>query len=147
MRGRVGLAAAAALVCLTGCAGPSRTDGDFTAKAANTAEAAVSSVRTARIAVQAAVDGKAPARYLSVVFSDQETALTSVQSTFDSVQPPSSAADDLRDGLDELLTEAVDQVAQLRIDSRRGGFRPDRATLQALDAIADRLDRFAEEHS
>ncbi|GAA2581118.1 hypothetical protein SMC26_21190 [Actinomadura fulvescens] len=150
MRGRARWAAAAALagtVWLSGCAGPSRTDADFTAKAANTAEAALSSVRTARIAAEAAAKGKAPSRYLPVVFSDQETALTSVQSTFDSVQPPSSAADGVRDRLDELLVAAIDQVARLRIESRRGGFMPDRRTLDGLTAVGDALDRFAAEHS
>src|SRR5437773_697315 len=89
----------AALLAASGCAGPSRTYGDYRLKAANTAEAAASQVQTARLAVEAAAKHKATGPYLSVLLGNSEDALGSVQSAFSSVQPPDEKADNLHDQL------------------------------------------------
>ncbi len=112
--------AVAVILALTACVGPSRTDSDYESKASNTVGAAISAVQTARVAVAAESKGNAPATYLSVILGESEETLSGVQGQFDSVQPPSAAADRLRTKVDDLLTQADDVLSQLRIAVRRG---------------------------
>jgi hypothetical protein len=130
-------------VLAAGCVSPSRTDRDYQLKAANSAKAVASSVATALLGVDAASRGKATGLYLSVLFGSSEKDASSVQSTFDSVQPPSDAADRLRGQVDAVLSEAVSGLSALRIAVRRGelkrlpevaaALRPTLAQLQQLD--------------
>lgn len=108
------------LVLGSACVGPSRSDGDFRLKAANTAKAVGSALTTARLAADAAAQGKATANYVSVVLSEAEQDASAAQATFDSYQPPSPAMDKLRGDLDTSLADAVDGLAALRITARRG---------------------------
>ena len=69
---------------------------------------------------------------------------SSVQGQFDSVQPPSHRADEIRDRLDEQLQAAVDGLADLRIAVRRGITKeleevaaPLRPVLVALRALSE----------
>jgi hypothetical protein len=114
------------------CVSPSRTDRDYELKAGNSAKAVASSVATALLGVEAARRHRAPGPYLSVLLGSAEEDASSVQSQFDSVQPPSAHADAQRAELDELLSQAVDGLAQLRITVRRG-------ELDQLDAKAKPL--------
>jgi hypothetical protein len=103
-------------------------------------------VQTVRLAADAGSDGKAFGPYLAVLISGQEDALSGVQGTFASIQPPDRRGDALRAELDRLLSDALDHVASVRIAARRGEL--DRlatvATPLADDAAA--LERFVEEH-
>jgi hypothetical protein len=140
-----GLLAAAAVVAASGCAGPSRTDDDYRHKAANTAETARSAVKTVRLGVQADDRHKVTGPYLSILVGRAEDQLSSVQQTFDSRQPPSSHADDIRDSLDKLLVKASDTVSQVRIAVRRGQLGQLHRFAKDLDDLADRLDKAEEE--
>jgi hypothetical protein len=123
---------------------PSRTDRDFELKAGNSAKAVAASVATALLGVEAATKGKAFGPYLSVLLGGAEKDASSVQSQFDSVQPPSDRADDVRDRLDEQLSAALDVLEELRITVRRGELdqlaevaEPLHETLAALRAMAE----------
>jgi hypothetical protein len=102
------------------CVGPSRSDGDFELKAANTAKAVASALDTALLAADGASSGKLTSNYVSVVLGEAETDASAAQATFDSYQPPSATADALRKDVDDLLSNAVDGVVALRITARRG---------------------------
>jgi hypothetical protein len=141
------LAACAALLAVTACVGPSRTRHDYELKAANTAEAVASAVGTAQAAVKAAAARRIPAAYLSVVINDAAADASDVQATFDSVQPPGDASDDLRDELDSLVGEAVTTLVDLRTAVRRGEIDELSAIGTPLAAIHDRLDAFEQAHS
>jgi hypothetical protein len=83
--------------------------------------------------------------YLEVTLSGAETAFGSIQTTFDSIQPPKSeAADHLRSKLDAILSDGADGLATLRIAARRG----DTATLvsvsKGLDDVSRKLLDFSE---
>jgi hypothetical protein len=108
------------VLALAGCAGPSRTSEDYQNKAANTVEAVISAAQTARLAVRAQIDGKATAPYLSVILGEAEDNVGSVQTTFDSVQPPDARADKLRAAVDGYLGQADQVLSALRIAVRRG---------------------------
>ncbi|HUR51539.1 MAG TPA: hypothetical protein VMZ11_05405 [Mycobacteriales bacterium] len=132
MRRGLLLASLLSLVLVTSCVSPSRTDRDYELKAGNSAKAVASSVATALLGVKAAKEGKATGPYLSVLLAAAEEDAGSVQSQFDSVQPPSERADAIRRRLDEQLSAALDTLAALRITVRRG-------ELQQLAALAKPL--------
>jgi hypothetical protein len=139
------LVAAVALLALTGCVGPARTTGEYAGKAAHTAAAALAQLETARLAVQNS--GGMPESYLDTVLSDAEDAYGSVQTTFDSIQPPDDpAADRLRSELDALLSDGSDGIARMRILARRGDTAAMRSTAADLGTTAAGLDRFHQEH-
>ncbi len=138
-----GIATLLGLLLLAGCVSPSRTDRDYELKAGNSAKAAASSVATALVGAHAATVGKATGPYVSVLLGGAEEDTASVQSQFDSVQPPSERSDRVRATLDEQLSAAVDGLAQLRITARRGELgrlddvaAPLRPVLEQLRALA-----------
>ena len=119
-------------VLVTGCVSSSRNDRDYELKAGNTAKAVASSVATALLGADAARRHKATGPYLSVLIGGAEKDALSVQATFDSIQPPDAAADQLRGTVDDLLAAATTGLTEMRITCRRG-------ELDKLPALADRL--------
>jgi hypothetical protein len=140
-------ATAALLVTLAGCVGPARTFHAFEEKAARTAEAAGSAVETALLAAGAAHEARAFGPYLSVMLSEAEKDASSAQATFDSIQPPNTASDELRAQLDELLAKAVGILSELRIKARRGELAALAAVAAPLEDLGRRLADFAEVHA
>jgi hypothetical protein len=150
-RTRAAAAVAAALplglgACTPHPVGPARTFADYEGKAVTTAEAARSSVETARLAAEAGGDDHAFGPYLSVLLSDQEAGLSGVQGTFASVQPPDGRADDLGAELDELLGRALDDLVAVRIAVRRGQLDGLAALAEPLATDSADLAAFIEAH-
>jgi hypothetical protein len=134
---------AVALV-LAGCVGPARTTSGYEGKATRTANDALSQVQTARLTVQASLHGKMLQSYMETMLSDAEDALSSIQATFGSIQPPDTArADRLRDDLNKVLSNAADALSQLRIDARRQHSDKLAIEVAALGPIADKLEAFS----
>jgi ABC-type sugar transport system substrate-binding protein len=128
-----GCVAALLLLLVAGCVGAAPTTPAFAAKAGQTAKAALA--------------GRLTEPYLGTVLSDMENDFTSVQGTFDSIQPPDDpAADTLREQLDSLLTDGADGLAQLRILARRGDRERLAGTAAELAKVATGLRQFSEEH-
>jgi hypothetical protein len=130
---------------LTGCVSPSRNDRDYELKAGNTAKAVASSVAAAILGAEAAGKQKASGAYLSVLIGNAEKDALSVQSTFDSVQPPDATADRLRATVDDLLASATAGLAKLRIACRRGQLAGLPRLADAMRSTLDEL-RFLAEH-
>jgi hypothetical protein len=137
---------AAAAGCTPHPIGPARTYRTFEGKAATTAESALSRVQTVRLAADAAGEGNAFGPYVGVLISEQEDALSGLQGTFGSIQPPNARSDALRAQLNGLLGDALDHVAQVRIAARRGELDRLPAVATPLTNDALRLQRFVEEH-
>lgn len=140
----------ALLAVAAGCAhpvGPARTYGTYEGKATTTAASARSQVETVRLTAKAAADGNAFGPYVGVVVSDAEESLDGLSGTFGSVQPPDERADRLRDELDQLLSDALDHVTDVRIAARRGELRTLDDTAAALAGDAEHLDAFVKAHS
>jgi hypothetical protein len=111
---------AAVVACaLTACVGPARSFDTFQAKAAQTAGAVLSSVQSARTAAQLSSTRKAPDPYLSVVISNAEEDAGSAISSFETIQPPDHASDQLRARAESLFSRAVSAISQMRIAARR----------------------------
>jgi hypothetical protein len=139
-------AAVSTALLLMGCAGPSFSYRDYERKAAHTADEAASVVQTAILTVEAAEGRRAPGGYLDVLLTEAETTLGDVQSTFESVQPPVPAADQLRAEVGETLAEAGEVLAALRITVRRGHLAELPQLAEPLTGIHEELVAFAEEH-
>src|SRR4051794_6315579 len=133
------------LIC-TACVGPSRTDEDFELKAANTAEAVASAVATALLAADGAGDGKLSGNYVSVILGEAETDASAAQATFESYQPPSAAADQLRNDVDDLVSDAVDGLTALRITARRGQLDRLPTIAKQLKPVATALEQVQEKY-
>ena len=149
MKRRVCAAASALVVVLTlsGCVGPARTTATYEDKAVRTANDSLSALETALLSVQTSLRGRLMQAYLETVLSESEDAFSSIQSTFDSIQPPDTdRADQLRDSLDKLLADGADGMAQLRILARRQNTGQLAAEAHKLAATADGLDNFAQGH-
>ena len=137
----------AILLLLGACTGPVRSTDVHESKAGTTAETVASAVETARLAVQAGSQDKAFGRYLAQVLADASEDADAAQGTFDAIQPPDGRADELRDHLDELLGQATDTLAELRIAARRGQTAELAEPATPLAGLADRLHQFAEAHA
>jgi hypothetical protein len=134
--------------CLAGCVAPAPTTSAYESKATRTAKDGLSEVQTARMAAQSSLRGQLQQAYLETTVSRAEDAFGSIQSTFDSVQPPDDpAADQLRDSLEELLTDGSGGLGQLRIAVRRRQTDQVAQAVQSLGQVAAGLDRFAREHA
>jgi hypothetical protein len=126
----------AVLLLLGACTGPVRSTNVYESKAGAT-----------RLAVQAGTEGKAYGRYLAQVLAEASEDADAAQGTFDAIQPPDRRADELRDHLDELVSEATDTLAELRIAVRRGRTAELAGPAAPLEELAGKLHAFAEAHA
>ena len=92
-----------------------------------------------QIAVDAATDGKVPGPYLSVTLAEADDDASDVTDLFDSVQPPSEAADKVRSDLDSVLQDVVTTLDDLRIAVRRGDIGQLAEIAKPLDSLNDKL--------
>ncbi|MFN2593937.1 MAG: hypothetical protein ABR579_03495 [Actinomycetota bacterium] len=137
----LGLALAAA-----SCQAPARTYPPFEADAVATAQQAQSAVETALLAAETAAKGNAFGNYLSPTLGDAEDTAGAVQGSFDLEQPPNRAADQLRDQLDQLLSQATSTLMDLRISVRRGQIDRLADIAQPLKKVSSDLDDFIKAH-
>jgi hypothetical protein len=142
----VGLTGLTGLTACTQPLGPARTREDYELKAADTAETVLSAVRTAELATDVAVRGRAFPPYVSVLLADAESDADGAVSTFEKVQPPDGRSDRLRTQLGDLTSEATDALSTLRITARRADLDALGPRSRDLENLADRLDAFANEH-
>jgi hypothetical protein len=144
----VSAATVSAAMVLAACVGPATTVSAYEGKAVRTANDALSEVQTARLAAQTSLRGKLSRAYLEVVLQNSEDAFSSIQNTFDSIQPPNAAkADDMRDALDTVLTDGSGALSQLRIDARRDDTAGMRSDVDDLGPVAQKLNAFSQEHA
>jgi hypothetical protein len=127
--------------------GPARTSGKYLGKAVTTARVALSDVETVLVVADGASKGQTFGPYTALVVSDSEEALSGVQGTFDSIQPPNAESDAVRAQLDDLLSQATGDVAQVRIAARRGSLPELAEIAKPLKKDARELQRFVERNS
>lgn len=138
------------LASLTGCVtnpiGSARNGGIYEAKAARSANSALSAVDTVRLVADAVSNGKAFGTYASVAVDQQEDALTEIATLFRSVQPPDAESLRLREELNGLLDSARVHLTAVRIEIRRGDLATASTVAAALEVDAGALEAFAEAH-
>lgn len=116
---RAGCGALVASLSLCACVGPARTPSAFRLKVRGSAKAAASAVATSEFLADLVRHGRVFAPYASVVLDSADRDISAVQSTFESIQPPDDASDQLRSDFSQVLTNASDAVSSMRIASRR----------------------------
>jgi hypothetical protein len=104
-------------VACTGCSSSSRTDDDYRHKVANTAETLSGILGTVELTLR--VVHRMPAAFLSVTVADADDDAVATAGNFDAVQPPSAAADQLRDRLDDVISRTTSMLDDMRIAVRR----------------------------
>jgi hypothetical protein len=148
MRIRQALLIVASALVLAGCVGPATTTAAYRGKAVHAADAAVSELETVVLTGTAVLDGKMMQAYAETVVTESEDALSSVQGSFDSIQPPDdSVSDQLRSEVDELLTAGLGDLSELRIELRRGAGERVAQLSDALKQTSAKLSAFSEAHS
>ena len=131
--------------CTTHSVGPARTDDDFERKALTTAKDSLSAVETVRLLADASLQGNTLGPYASVAVSEQEDTLASIDGDFRSIQPPSAEAVPLRDELTEIVGQAIDHLADVRIAIRGGDLLAAGAVAAPLAGDAEALRGFMDE--
>ncbi|MFN8017974.1 MAG: hypothetical protein U0P45_07600 [Acidimicrobiales bacterium] len=139
------LVASAALACLSlaSCVGPARTEAAYRGKALGTIAEVRSDVQTMVVALRGMRHRPLPAAYASTLSAGAEEGADAAQAAFSSVQPPTRSADRVRRAVLTTTGEAVDELAALRIEARRGGIRDLDGHLRSLHQSTVRLDRLA----
>lgn len=133
MRCTTSLVVAVLAIASGACVGPSRTQSDYERKIANSAEAAVSTIESARLTVATVQAAKSPPRYIALRLSESEETAHAVETALGSVQPPDAGLDDLRTQALTALSDAADVLEELRIAAYRG-------ELERLPGIAKGLE-------
>jgi hypothetical protein len=128
-----------AAVVFGACVGPSRTDRDYRRKVANTAEAVISAVESARLTADLATAGRAPAPYVALRLSESEESAAAVETGFAAVQPPNRELDDLRTETLDAVGAATEVLARLRIAAYRGELHELREIALELEGPVGRL--------
>jgi hypothetical protein len=134
-------ACAAAAGCVPHPVGPARTDSGFERKAGSTLSGALSTTRTASLAVDTLLRGSAFEPYTCSVLSEAEDSLGGVRGTFASIQPPGGRADGRRTEVLDAVTRSFADVGRARIACRRSDHDGLRAVVPALVGDADGLER------
>lgn len=138
------LAVASLVVALAACNPVVTSSNDYRTAGARTAGDAAAQVASAAKAADLAIDGRAFSSYLSVVTGDAEDALSGIENTFASLQPPTDADVAVRDQLLDLLSRAQDDVSAARI-AIQSGQAPPPDLVSDLDSVQDDLDQVAGE--
>jgi hypothetical protein len=76
-----------------------------------------------------------------VVVTDSESAMSPIQDSYGSVDPPSPSDDRQRDQVMSLLGDAADALAAARIAVRRDDPAQMRAAFKNLDDVSHRLEQ------
>jgi hypothetical protein len=140
------LIATACFLGLAGCVLPARSYGAFEEKAATTAQAAISAIETAQLAIRVAQEHRAFAASIAVTLDEAENDASSAQSTLGSIQPPDNRSRAVSDELDSILDPAIKVLTDLRIDARADRLDELARGEAPLHAATDKLTAFLEAH-
>jgi hypothetical protein len=133
-----------AAVILGGCAAPAHDRDAYQHDALLAVQSALTETRTAYLAVDNLLSGKATRPYTDTVVTDTEDAIAPIQSSFGAVHPPGRSEDDLRDQVGNLLTDAGNALSAARVAVRRGDNFAMQQAQTTLTVVADQLDQAQE---
>lgn len=127
---------------LSSCVSPARDDASYRAKAHQSAKAATSEVAAVQMVLDLLNRNRISSAYADEVISSSEDALTSISSSFGSVQPPhTDDADAISNQANDALTAGSDAVRDARIAARRSDAEALSDAAQELQDAAAALDQ------
>lgn len=129
-------------VLAAGCVGPARSESDYRADVSNTAKAAISAVEGTQLIVEALVEDKAAAAYVSRRLTEDEQEIQATITAFASVQPPTREMDAVRSDVLKLLEEASTVVGEMRIAAFRDNHAKVISLAEPLPEISSSLGRY-----
>lgn len=130
-----------ALVALVaGCVGPTVTDGGYRAKTSGALQDISSALATATLTMRLEHDGRTTLSLTDTSISQAESEASSAQSSWESRQPPSGAALELHDDVQQAMQDAVSALQDLRIAYRSGDQNGVREALDEIDKAGDDID-------
>lgn len=130
--------------CVPHPVGTTRTVASYKGKATTTAEGALSAAQSVVLMTHTAAKHNAFGPYTAMVIADAEDQISGLIGTFDSVQPPDTAADRLQKRLDGLMSRSLEHVKQIRIGARRGEVSQLRRLAQPVRRDVKRLQAFVD---
>jgi hypothetical protein len=134
-----------ASLLLSGCfLTPAVNQGDYRNKAGNSAEAMVSIVNSAMLAVELELQGRSTATVTNDLVSSSEMDASSVITAFDSRQPPDAGSVNLMKRVDGPLQTASSDLTALRIAVREDNAAEIRSDVRALRAPLSKLNQLEE---
>jgi hypothetical protein len=131
------------LMLMTSCAGPTYTDSAMRSQASRSASSAVSELETLRLAVVSQLSGDSWWQFTDVIVTDSESALSSIESTLSSRQPPTAGSAQARDDVVQALGDAVDLAESIRIAVRHDDESSLRRLLRQLPPLVSRLSHLS----
>jgi hypothetical protein len=130
------------LAVLAGCGDP---DQKMLTEGARAARDAASEVGTARLAAQSLLDHKLWNAPATQIVSDAEQAIGKVASTFDALQPKTGRSRATYDSYSEALSNAEDDVTELRIALTNDDLGTVTDQVSKLQTVAQQLRRLGEQ--
>lgn len=128
-------------LAVTGCAGPTVTDGGYRAKTAGALQDISSALSTAKLTMQLERDGRTALALTDTSISQAESDASSAQSSWETRQPPSTAALRMHDQVQQPMQDAVSALQDLRIAYRRGDAAGIAQALREVDKAGDEIDK------
>jgi hypothetical protein len=141
---RVVAIVALAIAVVLGLAGCGDPDQKMLSEGARAARDAVSEISTARLAAQSLLEHELWSQPADQMVKDAEKSLGKVISTFEAQQPQTEASRKTYDQISTALSDAGDQLTQLRIALGNDDLSTARKQLAELDKAAQQLDQLGE---
>jgi hypothetical protein len=130
-------------LALAGCASPAVNAAGYRGKATHSAQDMSGIVASAQYAARLRLEGRLPQTVADTVVSDAEQDAQGVLSAFDSRQPPDHSSDQLRQDAEGALSDAGNELTDLRVAVRRDDRAQVLAALEALARTAPKLAKLA----
>ncbi|WP_297601289.1 hypothetical protein [Mycobacterium sp.] len=134
-------------VGLSGCAGPTITDGGYRAKTAGALRGIASSLATAKLAMQLERDHRMTLALTDTSISQAESDTASALGSWQTRQPPTSVALRLHDRVEQPMQDAGSALEDLRIAYRNSDSSGVDKALGELDKAAKEIDTAIQEAS
>jgi hypothetical protein len=136
-----------AVAFASACTAPTLTESQYKASVVNAIEPAVSTIETVRLTLAQTERHNLFLNPMDIVIGGQEDSIGAVTGTFASVQPPNAALDEVRTQVLDLLGQAEDQIAEARIQLRRGRVGEAIKSIDGIEDISKALDEIAKRYS
>ena len=137
---RAAVSAIGALVLCCACVAPATDSGAYRRNAINALDSAVSETRTAALAVQTHLEGRAAAPFTDTVVTASEEGLGPIEDSFGAVDPLTADDENLRQSVMSLLSDASDHLSAARIALRSDDTPAMRESIADLRHTADEME-------
>jgi hypothetical protein len=134
-------------VMVSGCAGPTTTDGGYRAKTAGALQDISTALATATLTMQLERNGRMTLALTETSISQAESDASSAQSSWATRQPPTAAALRLHDRVQQPMQDGVSALTELRIAYRNDDQAGIAKALAEMNRASKEIDQAIQEAS